>query len=189
MTEELSSTKKFWMTLAVIFVAIFLSCFAAFYVLALQMNKNSEQDYFFGDNFGNMNMHKYMMQTDRMFDDFDKEFANIPDAELFPMGMLRFGSSKILNDAPTVKTDETPQEYKISVKLKPFNNDAKNVEVKTKGKRVSISAEYKNEKDKSYNSSMFYESFVLPSKIDSSMIKKEVKGEYLTITIPKKPTK
>ncbi len=188
MDKDLNSTKKFWLMLAAVFVAIFLGCFLAFYVLAHQMNKNYRYD-FFNNDFNHIRMHdymqKYMEQADRMFEDFDKEFADINDFKSMPTGMMQFASPKLINGKPTVQTLETPKDYIIKVNLKAFNNDPKNVQVKTKDKRIIISADYSSEKDDSYNSSVFYQSFNLPIKIDASMIKKEVKNNYLTVTIPK----
>ncbi len=189
MEKGLSSTKKFWLTLAVISVAIFLGCFLGFYVFAQQMSKNDQYDYIYNNNFDHIRMHKhmqrYMEQADRMFDDFDREFAEIDDFKLIPTGMMQFASPKLINGKPTVQTSETSKDYIIKINLKPFNNDAKNVQVKTKDKRVIISADYSSEKDDSYSSSMFYQSFNLPTKVNPSMMKKEVKNNYLTVIIPK----
>jgi HSP20 family molecular chaperone IbpA len=185
MAEDLSSTKKFWLMLVTFFVAIFLGCFVAFYFLASQINKTSQSEFFFNDGYSHMNMHRYMDEADRMFEDFDRDFEKMRDSDFFPTGMMQFANQKYINGAPTIKTAETPKAYNISVNLKAFNNDPKNVRVKAKGNRISISADYNSKNDDSYKSSAFYESFNLPSKIDASMIKKQVKGNYLTISIPK----
>lgn len=85
-----------------------------------------------------------------------------------------------------LKTIETPNEYKIEIDLKPFGKDTKNIDIKTRGNTVKISAGYKSKDRNNYNSSQFYQAITLPAKIDSNVIKKERNGDILTVIIPKK---
>lgn len=84
-----------------------------------------------------------------------------------------------------IKTEETNDFYKITIDLKPFDNDSKNVNIKVKNNKVTISAQYQLKNKNEFNSSQFYQSLTLPEKIDTKDIKQEIQKNYLIITIPK----
>ena len=121
---------------------------------------------------------KMMEQQEDYFEKFNHDFD-----ELVEHSPAR-GSFISINNAG-LKTEETKDMYKIIVDLKPFNNDEKNVNVKTHGKTVSISAQYKSKDKNEYSSSQFHQELMLPTKIDANAVKEEKKGDSLIITIPK----
>lgn len=88
-----------------------------------------------------------------------------------------------------IKTEETPSGYRITIALSSFNNNPDNVNVEVKGNKVIISAQYKSSDKKESSSSQFYQSLVLPEKIDANSIKKHQEGNSLIIEIPKKNKK
>lgn len=122
---------------------------------------------------------KIIEQQEEFFDKFNHNFDDF--VEHTPAG-----ASFIAMNNVGLKTEETKDNYKISVDLKPFNNDEKNVDVKTHGRTVSISAEYKSNDKQNFSSSQFHQTLTLPSKIKTNEIKKEKQGDYLVITLPKK---
>lgn len=126
---------------------------------------------------------KIMEQQEEFFDKFNDEIENT--LEHSPTG-ARF----VYVNNNSLRTQETPDAYKITIDLKPFNNDEKNVKVEVKGKTVTISAKYKSDDDKSkFNSSQFYQSLTLPAKVDEKSIIQKKEGDLLVITIPKSPKK
>lgn len=113
------------------------------------------------------------------FDRFESDMDDLIEQSPNSAGFIQMTNAGL-------KTSETPNEYKIEIDLKPFDKNEKNVNVKIKGNTVKISAGYKTKDKTNYNSSQFYQSITLPSKIDASAIKKEKQGDLLIITIPKK---
>lgn len=115
--------------------------------------------------------------------DMDKHFIN---QKPIPLDYPIFGNT-LLNagNVTSIKTEETKDGYKIKVNLKPFNNDPKNVDVKIRGKKVSISAQYKSKTKEESSSSQFFQTLSLPEKIDLKSVKQEKEGDSLVITIPK----
>lgn len=130
------------------------------------------------------NNKKMLEQQEEFFDRFNDEVED--SLEHYPTG-ARF----VYVNNNSLSTQETPDMYKVTIDLKPFNNDEKNVQVEVKGKTVTISAKYKsNDSDdekegKQFSSSQFYQTLTLPSKIDEKSVKKQKEGSYLIITIPK----
>lgn len=121
---------------------------------------------------------KIMEQQEEFFEKFNHNFDDF--VEHTPANASFIAMNNI-----GLKTEETKDAYKISVDLKPFNNDEKNVDVKTHGRTVSISAEYKSNDKQNFSSSKFHQTIMLPTKIETDEIKKEKKGDYLLITLPK----
>lgn len=121
---------------------------------------------------------KMVEQQEEFFDKFNDEvedsFKHMPNTARF-----------VYVNNSGLRTQETKDMYKVTVDLKPFNNDEKNVNVEVKNKTVTISAKYKSDDKKQFSSSQFFQTITLPSKIDSSLIKQEKKGNFLVITIPK----
>lgn len=99
-------------------------------------------------------------------------------------------NSKVSSGSYTgIKTEETPNGYKITIALNSFDNNPDNVKIEVKGNKVIISAQYKSSDKKESTSSQFYQSLTLGEKIDESSIKKHQEGKFLIIEIPKKNKK
>lgn len=121
---------------------------------------------------------KIMEQQEEFFDKFNHNFDDF--VEHTPAGASFIAMNNI-----GLKTEETKDAYKISVDLKPFNNDEKNVQIKTHGKTVTISADYKSKDKQNFSSSQFHQTLILPSKIEADEISKVKHGDSLVITLPK----
>lgn len=121
-----------------------------------------------------------MLERDmRFFDRFDSDMDDLIKRSSNSTGFIQMNTAGL-------KTEETPSEYKIVVDLKPFGNNEKNVSVRTRGNVLKISAGYESNEKNNFNSSQFYQALTLPTKIEPRTIKKEIKGNRLTIIIPKK---
>lgn len=181
-----ANNKKFLILFVGGFVAIFLGAFLAFYLLFGQFIRNSH--FVYSNDFAEIN--NFQQSADRLFRDQQRIFNNYDNEfNKFFERQAGFMSEKDINSNNTnvfsIKTNETKDSYKIRINLKPFNNDAKKVDIKIKDKMLSISAKFENKDKDSFNSSSFYQSLYLPQKIDKSRITKEVKNNILTIIIPK----
>ncbi len=124
--------------------------------------------------------------VNEMFDLFDKQvrefFNESRNLQRKLYKQQPFGSSNF----SSVKTEETEKEYKITLDLKKFGNDEKNVNFELKNNTVTISAKYENRgQENYYNSSSFYKSFSLPSKVDANNVKKIIENNKLIFIIPK----
>jgi len=177
--EQTRKSDRFVIKLLVGFIAIFLGAFLAFFVVFSSITKNMQIAYAFDDV-------RHSQFNDDIFKNADQEFDRMfKESQIFPM-VFKFNNDLLKPENATLRTEETPKEYKIIIDLKSFGSDEKNVNFKADNNRVIISAKYKNDKDKhSYSSNSLYESFGLPEKIDSSKIIKEKDGDHLVITIPK----
>jgi len=176
--EQKNNTKKFLIALGAGFVALFLGALVAFYLVLSQFTKNINISYSTNSAYAND------FTDQNIFNDIDRQFnsvlKNMPQHENF----------NIIDSHSSVKTEDNPNEYKVSVDLKPFGGDEKNVNIKIQGNRVIISATYKNGKDKNqFSSSSFYQSFSVPGKVDPSKIIKKREADILTVIVPKNSVK
>lgn len=73
---------------------------------------------------------------------------------LSPSGFMFIGNNN--QNSASIKTEDLKDSYKITVDLKPFNNDKKNIDVKVKDNIVSISAQYQSKDKNEFSSSQFY---------------------------------
>lgn len=173
MEENSKILKKFFIGLAVGFLAIFLGSFLAFYLIFHQLSNNMQVSYFNRELNTPFNSPFFERNINRDFNNLIRDTRNIP---------LNFPMQPIVS----VRSEDNRDNYKLLFNLKSFGNNAQNVDIKADGNRLTISAKYENkEKNKFFNSSSFYQSIMLPKKIDISKIKKEQKGDTLIITIPK----
>lgn len=85
-----------------------------------------------------------------------------------------------------LKTSETNDAYKVTVDLKPFNSDEKNIDMKVKGNSLYISAKYKSKGQHEFHSSQFYQVLHLPKDANVKGINQQKEGDFLVINIPKK---
>lgn len=137
-------------------------------------------------------MDRQMLQTIREQQKLSKDIDNETEANMRDLTSplpVSINSSILGNGITGIKTEENEDAYKIRISLKSFNNDPKYVKVKVKGNKVTIAADY-NAKDKhGTSSSKFYQSLILPSKIDDKGVMQEHKDGYLEVTIPKLKSK
>lgn len=80
--------------------------------------------------------------------------------------------------------EELPDKYKITVNLRKFNNDEKNVKVDIKPHLIKISGNVVTNTKEEQSSFSYSKSLTLSKKIDTDDVKKEVMGSKLIITAP-----
>lgn len=145
---------------------VFFGAFAAFYVVtdwhykrmldpAVQMRK----------------MEKMMMHDQRQMDRMmNREFRKNMAAE---KGVQHF-----------IKVEKTPQNYKVVIDLKPFDNNEKNVEVLTDGNSLTINAAGEREKHGHNEIIKFSQTFSFDDDVDLSKINKIREGNEYIIVVP-----
>lgn len=85
-----------------------------------------------------------------------------------------------------INTQELKNAFKVTVDLRPFNNDEKNVKVNTHGDKIFVAAKYRTGQNGDFKSSQLHQMLTFPVKIDTTKIKKQKEGNSLVIIIPKK---
>lgn len=130
-------------------------------------------------------MENHQKLIEKMNKDMDAIMKQAPDSAQY----FTVNSKVSTGNYTAIKTEETPNNYKITISLSAFNNNPDNVKVEVKGNRVIISALYKSNDKKESTSSQFYQALTLPSKIDEKAIKKHQENNLLIIEIPKRNKK
>lgn len=189
-------TKKFLIILLSSVLAVFVGTFLAFWILFGNINnyhKAFSNSLIIPEAFAAENTIKNISDIDKVieqqikfFDKINKDFEELMNIKPVPSGYIFLGKNKINNQSQTsIKTEELKDKYRITVDLKPFNNDEKNVDLSVKDNTISISANYQSKAKNDFNSSHFYQSLTLPEKLNVKDIKQEKKDSNLIITIPK----
>lgn len=80
--------------------------------------------------------------------------------------------------------EKTPDSYKIVINLRPFDNDEKNVEVKTDGNTVVINAAGEKNKHNKKEIIRFSQAFNFGEDIDTDNITKIRQGDDYIINVP-----
>ncbi|OGI23426.1 MAG: hypothetical protein A2287_02530 [Candidatus Melainabacteria bacterium RIFOXYA12_FULL_32_12] len=181
----MSKNSKFLATLGIGFIAIFLGSLTAVFLVFSHIIKTTNVSYISVDSLFD-NLSNFNSSNTSIFNDIDNQINKIFKEVQTLLPSFNFNAKLNLSNSPTIKTESTPNEYKITVNLKTLGEDENNVNLEIKDNIVNISAKYENKKDdRIISSSSFYQSFTLPEKIDSSKIKKVKQGSNLIITIPK----
>lgn len=186
---------KFIILLASTVIAAFVGAFAASFMINLggrpakpyffphmvERPLHSDLDPGFG---GGMEQNEKMLEDqEKMLDKLDDSLENSMEEGI--EHAARHGGFFFMRTSG-LKTQETKDLYRIIVDLKPFNNDMKNVDVRVKGKNITISAKYKSKNKNEFSSSQFYQTLTLPMKINVDAVKKQKQGDSLVILVPKK---
>ncbi len=145
---------------------VFLGAFAAFYVVA---------DWHFKRMLDPMiqmqRMDRAMIRQERKMDKFArKEFAK--------------EHKMIQNTAPFIHVDKADNSYKIIIDLRPFDNNERNIEVKTNGNMVTINAAGEKNSHRGQEITRYSQTFAFGEKINSDDITKVRQGNEYIITIP-----
>lgn len=180
---QTNKTNKMIIMILAGFLAVFMGAFFAFFAVFSNMTKNASIAYAF-DNGQSMHFAEDMF---KQMDNMDREFDRMMNEHQKMLPLIRMNHNRIFDpENETFRSEETPNDYKFIINLKPFGNDEKNVDFKAEKNRITVSAKYKNEKNKNiFSSTSFYQSFSIPDKIDNSKIKKEKNGDKLVITVSK----
>lgn len=154
---------------ALIGILVFLGAFAAFYVVtdwhfkrmldpAVQMRK----------------MEKMMMQDQRKMDNLIRHEA---------MKDFRF-EKKAEN---FIRVEKNPDNYKIIIDLRPFDNDEKNVEVAANGNVLTVTAAGESKKHGHEMITKVSQNFMFDDDVDLSKINKIREGSNYIIFVPIEP--
>lgn len=158
-----------WVKFALLLLALFIACYLAVYYVLDQMR------------------HAYYLPSapieniDRIINEQDKMFEKDMGLSTFPMHNNAMMAVK--NPIETYKDDDNDS-YKMIIDLKPFNDNAKNVNVDIQDNKISVTGlgeKTGRHSDKVYS---FSQSFVLPEKIDKAKVTKEQKHHKYIITMP-----
>lgn len=145
---------------------VFLGAFAAFYVVA---------DWHFKRMFDPMiqmrKMDRAMMQQERRFDRMARK-------ELQHQFMMDKATAQF------VHVEKMDDAYKIIIDLRPFENDEKNVELKTQGNTVIINAAAEKNKHHKNEIIKYSQAFAFGEDIDADNITKVREGNNYIITVP-----
>lgn len=125
-----------------------------------------------------------MENIDRIINEQDKMFQK--DMGIMAPSAFPMQSNALMAVKSPIETykDDKNDEYKMIINLKPFNNNAKNVNVDVQEDKISVTAlgeKAGRHSDKVYS---FSQSFVLPEKIDTDKVTKEIKHNNYIITMP-----
>lgn len=129
-----------------------------------------------------MMMQNHQRIMEKMNKDMDAMMKQAADSANY----ITVNSKVSTGNYTAIKTEETKDNYKITIALSSFDNNPDNVKIDVKGNKVVISAQCKSSDKKESSSSQFYQSLTLPEKIDVNLIKKHQEGKSLIIEIPKK---
>ena len=88
------------------------------------------------------------------------------------------------NTAPFIHVDKADDAYKIIIDLRPFDNNEKNIEVKTNGNMVTINAAGEKNSHKGQEITRYSQTFAFGEKINSDEITKVRQNNEYIITIP-----
>ena len=152
--------------LLLISILVFLGAYAAFYVVSDWHFKRMMNPEF--------HMHKIekrLIQDERMAEramkkDFKQDFREMSHGVKF------------------VYVVRTPDSYKILVNLVPFDNNEKNVEVKTNDNHLTISAAGEKVSKNKNEIVEFSQSLTFPEDVDLEKITKIREGNFYVISVP-----
>ena len=179
---------KFIILLASVVITVFFSIFFSFWFF---LEKRPSQYYVLPKDMMHppidFKISEYFDQVDKVLENQQKVFEKLNEEFDKPLSQSPGFKNliKLRPNSTRIKSEETNNFYKISVNLKSFNNDPKNISTEIKGNTITISAQYKKEGKDKFSSSKYYQSMTLPFKIDAKAVKKEQEGDFLIITVPK----
>jgi len=150
----------------VVALLVFLGAFSAFYVAADMHFKKMLDPVF------------QMQKIDRALMKQERQFNKMMESEFDQAN--RFGQ----NTAQFIHIDKTPDNYRIIIDLKPFDNNEKNVEVKTEGRTLSINASGENNRRNKHEVLKYSQTFNFGNNADLENITKVRQGSSYIITVP-----
>jgi len=151
-------------------VTVFLGAFLAFWILFGNIKHNYQSSFFdntifpkavaieYNDDYFS-HVDKMLENQRKLFDQINKDFEKFMNISPAPSSFMFSGNTKTNNQSSVnIKTEESKDLYKITVDLKPFNNDEKKVDLNVKDNIITISANYQSKNKNEFSSSHFYQS-------------------------------
>lgn len=116
-----------------------------------------------------------VFDEDEMFRTLNRDFEMMTPRFVTPIATTKF---------QVVKFEENNDNYKITIDLKQFHDDERNVTVDVKPHLVKISGKASMKSDNAQSSFSYFQEMPLAKKADIDDIKKEKIGNNYIITIP-----
>ncbi len=156
---------------------VFLGAFLAFYVVADWHFKRMLDPSFYM-----RKMDRAIMQRENNFDKMERRA--LEQQEWINRKAMKMQQKMVDQTSQYFHVEKMDNAYKIIIDLRPFDNDEKNVEVKTDGNTVVINAA--GEKNSRHRQEIvkYSQAFAFSENIDSSGITKVREGDKYIITIP-----
>ena len=154
-----------------------LGAFAAFYVVTdWHFKRMYDPVYQMG------RMDKAIMQRERNFDRM--EMRALKQQEKYDKKSFKQRQYMERKAAQFIHVEKTPDAYKIIIDLKPFDDNEKNVEVKTEGNTLIINAAGERNSHNKQEILRYSQAFAFGEDINTSEITKVREGNNYIITVP-----
>ena len=156
---------------------VFLGSFLAFYAVADWHFKRILDPSFYM-----RRMDKAVMQRERNFDKMERRA--LKQQEWIDKRTMKMQQKMAEQSSQFIHVEKADDAYKIVIDLRPFDNDEKNVEVKTDGNTVVINAA--GEKNSRHRQEIvkYSQAFAFGEDVNTSEITKVREGDKYIITIP-----
>lgn len=145
---------------------IFLGAFLAFYVVSDWHFKRMLDPVY------------QMRRMDRAIQKQERQFDNLARKEFQRQNQFE------RNTAQFIKVERTQDAYKIIIDLRPFDNNEKNVELKTEGNKLIINAAGEKNGKRGQEIIRYSQAFAFSDDVDMDNIMKVREGNNYIITVP-----
>ncbi len=156
---------------------VFLGAFLAFYVVSDWHFKRMMDPSFYM-----RRMDKAVMQREKNFDKMERRA--LKQQEWMDRKATKMQQKMVHNASQFINIEKTDDAYRIIVDLRPFDNDEKNVEVKTDGNTIIINAAGEKNTRRKQEIMKYSQVFAFAEKIDTANISKIREGDNYIITVP-----
>ena len=156
---------------------VFLGSFLAFYAVADWHFKRILDPSFYM-----RRMDKAVMQRERNFDKMERRA--LKQQEWIDKRTMKMQQKMTEQSSQFIHVEKADDAYKIVIDLRPFENDEKNVEVKTDGNTVVINAAGEKNKHNKKEIIRFSQAFNFGEDIDTDNITKIRQGDDYIINVP-----
>lgn len=150
-------------------ILVFLGAYCAFYTVA---------DWHF----------KRMLSPEYQFKQMDKDFIrqerNINKFRELSDKEINNRLTKRIEKAEFIHAEKLNDAYRFTIDLKPFNNDPKNIQVRTEGNMLVIDAENTKNNKNSKEIVKYNQAFAFGEDIKANEITKVHEGNNYIITVP-----
>ena len=156
---------------------VFLGEFLAFYVVADWHFKRILDPSFYM-----RRMDRAVMQREKNFDKMERRA--LKQQEWIDKRAMKMQQKMADQASQFIHVEKADDAYKIVIDLKPFDNNEKNVEVRTDGNTVIINAAGEKNSHHRQEIVKYSQAFAFSENIDASAITKVREGDKYIITIP-----
>ena len=158
-------------------ILVFLGAFAAFYVVTDWHFKRMIDPAFYMKN-----MDRAIMRSEKHFDKMERRAMK--QQQWLDHKAMKMQQKIADETSQFIHVEKIDDAYKIVIDLRPFDNNEKNVEVRTNGNTVIINAAGENNVHHRQEIIKYSQAFAFGEKINTSEITKVREGDKYIITIP-----